>query len=66
MQRLIVSYILIVNIVILQIQMKNRYNVPQDKRRACLCRDRDTYSRECCEGDYINQGIGSITKDETE
>ena len=44
---------------------KNRYNVPQDKRRACLCRDRDTYSRECCEGDYINQGIGSITKDET-
>jgi len=45
---------------------KNRYNVPQDKRRACLCRDRDTYSRDCCEGDYINQGIGSITKDETE
>ena len=40
---------------------KNRYNVPQDKRRACLCIDRDTYSRECCEGDYINQGIGSIT-----
>ena len=26
-----------------------------------MCRDRDTYSRECCEGDYINQGIGSIT-----
>lgn len=29
--------------------------------QACLCKDRLTYSRECCEGYLINQGIGSIT-----
>lgn len=28
---------------------------------ACLCKDRLTYSRKCCEGFLINQGIGSIT-----
>lgn len=28
---------------------------------ACLCKDRLTYSRKCCEGYLINQGIGSIT-----
>ena len=45
---------------------KDRYNVPQDKRRGCLCKDGKRYSRECCEGNYWNQGIGKITKDETE
>ena len=29
--------------------------------QACLCKDRLTYSRKCCEGYLINQGIGSIT-----
>jgi hypothetical protein len=28
---------------------------------ACLCKDRLTYSRKCCEGYLINQGIGNIT-----
>lgn len=28
---------------------------------ACLCKDALTYSRKCCEGYLINQGIGSIT-----
>ena len=27
---------------------------------ACLCADRRTYSRKCCEGYLINQGIGTI------
>jgi hypothetical protein len=45
---------------------KNRYNVPQDKRRGCLCKDGKRYSIECCKGDYMNQGIGKIYKDETE
>jgi len=36
--------------------------VPRGNRRACLCKDKDTYSRECCEGYLINQGIGSITR----
>jgi len=29
--------------------------------QACLCKDRLTYSRKCCEGYLINQGIGVIT-----
>ena len=29
--------------------------------QACLCKDALTYSRKCCEGYLINQGIGSIT-----
>lgn len=45
-----------------------RYNkvkppVPQDDRRGCLCWDTNTYSRECCDGEYQSQGIGSITGD---
>lgn len=39
---------------------KGRLAVPGDKRRACLCADLETYSRECCEGELINQGIGSL------
>ena len=34
---------------------------PKGGRRGCLCRDRDTYSIECCNGDIIAQGIGSIS-----
>ena len=37
--------------------------VPQDDRRGCLCWDTNTYSRECCDGEYQSQGIGSITGD---
>ena len=29
--------------------------------QACLCKDALTYSRKCCEGYLINQGIGNIT-----
>ena len=32
--------------------------VPHNSRRACLCKDADVYSRECCEGALINQSIG--------
>ena len=38
-----------------------RTSSPQDSRRACLCADEETYSIECCEGELINQGIGSLT-----
>lgn len=34
---------------------------PREGRRACLCKD-GTYSRKCCKGELINQGIGSIHK----
>jgi len=38
---------------------------PKGGRRGCLCRDRDAYSIECCNGDIIAQGIGSITGSES-
>jgi len=37
---------------------------PKSGRRGCLCRDRDAYSIECCNGDIIAQGIGSTSKNE--
>lgn len=37
---------------------------PKGGRRGCLCRDRDAYSIECCNGDIIAQGIGNITGSE--
>ena len=33
---------------------------PKNNRRACLCTDRDTYSRDCCNGNLIAQGVGNI------
>lgn len=32
--------------------------VPHNNRQGCLCLDTNTYSRECCDGLLINQGIG--------
>ena len=37
---------------------------PRGASRGCLCRDTDTYSRECCTGDITAQGIGNITRTE--
>jgi hypothetical protein len=39
--------------------MANKNNSPQDGSRACLCKD-GTYSKECCKGELINQGIGAL------
>ena len=33
---------------------------PKNSRRGCLCLNTNTYSRECCDGLLINQGIGNI------
>jgi hypothetical protein len=33
---------------------------PKNNRRACLCTDKDTYSRDCCNGNLIAQGVGNI------
>jgi hypothetical protein len=38
-----------------------KYPIPRGNKRACLCRDGETYSIECCEEDYFSQGIGNIT-----
>ena len=37
---------------------------PNGGRKGCLCRDRDAYSIECCNGDIIAQGIGETSKNE--
>ncbi len=38
--------------------MANKKTSPQDSSRACLCED-GTYSKDCCKGEEINQGIGA-------
>lgn len=39
--------------------MANKKTSPQDSKRACLCED-GTYSKDCCKGEEINQGIGAL------
>jgi len=36
------------------------YSSPKGKKKACLCAD-GTYSKECCNQEVINQGIGAYT-----
>jgi hypothetical protein len=31
---------------------------PKNSRRACLCLGKNTYSRKCCNGALMEQGIG--------
>jgi len=33
--------------------------IPHNKRRACLCKDSETYSMDCCGGALIGQSIGA-------
>ena len=42
-------------------QPKHSYGnaVPNAGMEACLCADKNTYSKKCCKGYLINQGIGS-------
>lgn len=44
--------------------MAKKNNSPQDSSRACLCKD-GTYSKECCKGELINQGIGALVSQVT-
>lgn len=44
--------------------MANKNSSPQSSSRACLCED-GTYSKECCKGELINQGIGALVGQET-
>jgi len=43
---------------------KNKNTSPVGGDRACLCED-GTYSKECCKGEEINQGIGSLVGQST-
>ena len=35
---------------------------PLGDRRACYCKDKNTYSIECCDGSLFAQGIGVINR----
>jgi hypothetical protein len=40
--------------------MANKKTSPKaSSNQSCLCED-GTYSKECCKGETINQGIGSL------
>jgi len=41
-------------------RFKRFYTSPKTNKRACLCKDGNTYSRKCCDGSYQAQGIGKI------
>ena len=43
---------------------KGRSSSPRNSKRGCLCRD-GSYSRDCCDGEYFSQGVGSVTKTST-
>jgi len=33
--------------------------IPRSDKRGCLCPDENRYSRDCCKGALLGQGIGS-------
>jgi len=35
---------------------------PNGSRRACYCKDKNTYSIKCCDGSLFAQGIGVISR----
>lgn len=39
--------------------MNKKSTSPTSSKRGCLCKDGETYSKECCDGEIINQGIGT-------
>lgn len=36
------------------------HSSPKNSRRGCLCLNQNTYSKKCCKGYLMNQGIGKI------
>lgn len=44
--------------------MGNKTTSPKGGKRGCLCKD-NTYSSECCQGELIEQGIGSTVLQQT-
>lgn len=39
--------------------MGNKTSSPKGGKRGCVCND-GTYSSKCCEGELIQQGIGTL------
>jgi len=40
--------------------MADKVNSPKGGNRGCLCKDKKTYSKDCCKGELINQGVGAL------
>ena len=40
--------------------VKKSRTSPKGGKRGCLCED-STYSKDCCKGELINQGVGALT-----
>ena len=40
--------------------MADKVNSPKGGNRGCLCKDSKTYSKDCCKGELINQGVGAL------
>jgi hypothetical protein len=38
------------------------WSSPKGGKRACLCKDKNTYDKKCCDGSMWAQGIGQITR----
>jgi hypothetical protein len=38
----------------------DKFTSPIGGKRGCLCEDGETYDKDCCKGELINQGIGSL------
>lgn len=45
-----------------KIKTPSRVNPRPGSNRACLCKDKDIYSKKCCDGTMWAQGIGQITR----
>jgi hypothetical protein len=43
-----------------KISKKGKVPSPTGGKRACLCKDGKTYSKECCTGELHAQGIGAL------
>lgn len=43
---------------------KTKNTSPKGGKRGCLCED-GTYSKDCCKGENINQGIGTLENQST-
>lgn len=44
--------------------MADKTSSPKGGKRGCLCED-NTYSAECCKGELINQGVGTLVEQST-
>lgn len=44
---------------------KTKTTSPKGGKRGCLCKDKETYSKECCNGELQEQGIGNTKNQST-